>query len=346
MPANWSNPVTTSLYTDVLATLKERDLDAATQFNNGTATSIPTGAIRWDGTLSRWQRWSGTAWAELATTYILTGLQVTSLNNTGNTTLGDSSADSVTVNAATWTFSSATTVAGAVTWSGAQTYSAATTFNGAFGVNSTASFGGLVNTGAGVSTGDVAIEHGAGRTGSGNAYFDFHAAAGTDFEARIIRYSGANGGMDIINAGNGGITVDVSGASDFVVRTNFVERLRIGSLGAITSSDRADALGYKGIPQNARTSAYTPALSDIGKHISITTGGITVPANGAVAFPIGSAITIYNDSASSQSIAITTDTMYLAGTATTGTRTLAQRGLATLVKVGTTTWVISGAGLT
>jgi hypothetical protein len=38
--------------------------------------------------------------------------------------------------------------------------------------------------------------------------------------------------------------------------------------------------------------------------------------------------------------------MYLAGTATTGSRTLAQRGIATATKVTSTNWVISGAGLT
>jgi len=46
------------------------------------------------------------------------------------------------------------------------------------------------------------------------------------------------------------------------------------------------------------------------------------------------------------SIAITTDTMYLAGTGTTGTRTLAAYGMATAVKVAATTWYINGSGLT
>lgn len=112
--------------------------------------------------------------------------------------------------------------------------------------------------------------------------------------------------------------------------------------GALTSGDLADAVGYKGLPQNARTSAYTLALSDIGKHISITTGGVVIPANASVAFPIGATIVVYNNSASTQAISITTDTLRLAGTATTGTRTLAQRGLATCVKVTATEWVVTG----
>lgn len=116
---------------------------------------------------------------------------------------------------------------------------------------------------------------------------------------------------------------------------------------AITASGTiaATSIGYRGLPQNAQTSAYTLALSDIGKQISITTGGIVIPANASVAFPIGAAIAIFNNSSSNQTISITSDTLRLAGTANTGTRTLAQYGLATCVKVSATTWAISGAGL-
>jgi hypothetical protein len=37
--------------------------------------------------------------------------------------------------------------------------------------------------------------------------------------------------------------------------------------------------------------------------------------------------------------------MYLVGTSTTGNKTLAQRGIATVLCVGTNTFVISGGGL-
>jgi hypothetical protein len=121
-----------------------------------------------------------------------------------------------------------------------------------------------------------------------------------------------------------------------------VEALRLLSTGGITSPDLADAVGYKGLPQNSQVSAYTLALSDMGKHISITTGGVVIPANASVAFPIGATIVVFNNSGSSQTISITTDTLRLAGTATTGSRTLAQYGLATLVKVTSTVWVATG----
>jgi hypothetical protein len=65
-----------------------------------------------------------------------------------------------------------------------------------------------------------------------------------------------------------------------------------------------------------------------------------------VAYPIGTAISFVNLSATAISIAITTDTMYLAGFGTTGTRTLAQYGTATALKITSTAWMISGNGLT
>lgn len=99
--------------------------------------------------------------------------------------------------------------------------------------------------------------------------------------------------------------------------------------------------GFRGIPQNEQTSSYTLALTDAGKHIS-TIAGVAIPANASVAFPVGSTIVLYNNSAAAQSVTISTDLLRLAGSTSTGTRSLAAYGLATLLKVGTQTWVISG----
>ena len=107
---------------------------------------------------------------------------------------------------------------------------------------------------------------------------------------------------------------------------------------------------FRNIPQNAQTGSYTLVLADSGKHIYHASGAgaatYTIPANGSVAYPIGTAVTFINLSSTSISIAITTDTMYLSSAGTTGTRTLAQYGSATAIKVDTTIWVISGSGLT
>jgi hypothetical protein len=152
----------------------------------------------------------------------------------------------------------------------------------------------------------------------------------------------ANGGTGATTAGAAltALGAAASGANTDI--TALDQDVTITATGTIAT----DTIGYRGLPQNSKTASYTLALSDQGKMINTTTGGVVIPANASVAFPIGAAISIYNNSASSQTISITTDTIYLAGTATTGSRTLAQRGLATCVKVAATTWVVSGAGVT
>jgi hypothetical protein len=72
----------------------------------------------------------------------------------------------------------------------------------------------------------------------------------------------------------------------------------------------------------------------------------TIPANSSVAFPIGTTIAFIAAAGATLTIAITTDTMYLGGTGTTGSRTLAPYGMATAVKVTATSWFINGTGLT
>ena len=117
--------------------------------------------------------------------------------------------------------------------------------------------------------------------------------------------------------------------------------------GVATSTSTAASLGYLGIPQNSQAANYTTVIGDAGKHIYVTaTSTVTIPANATVAYPIGTTIGFIADTGVTVTIAITSDTMYLAGTGTTGSRTLAAFGMATAVKVTATSWFISGYGLT
>jgi hypothetical protein len=105
----------------------------------------------------------------------------------------------------------------------------------------------------------------------------------------------------------------------------------------------AASQAYPKVPQVAKSSAYTLTASDAGKHISITTGGVTVPAG---IFSAGDAVSIFNNSASSQTITQGGSTVLrFAGSSSTGNRTLAQYGLCTILCVGSNAFVISGAGL-
>lgn len=110
------------------------------------------------------------------------------------------------------------------------------------------------------------------------------------------------------------------------------------------------SIGYLGMPQNSQSAAYTTVLADAGKHILHPTADnnartFTIDSNANVAYPIGTTLTFINQ-INTVTIAITSDTLTLAGAGTTGSRTLAANGLATAIKVGTTSWVINGSGLT
>jgi hypothetical protein len=115
--------------------------------------------------------------------------------------------------------------------------------------------------------------------------------------------------------------------------------------------DGTDAVGFRNIPQNSQSAAYTLVLADSGKHIlhpasDANARTFTIPANSSVAYPIGTAITFINMTSAVVTIAITTDTMYLSSAGTTGSRSLAQYGSATAIKITSTNWLISGSGLT
>lgn len=106
---------------------------------------------------------------------------------------------------------------------------------------------------------------------------------------------------------------------------------------------------YSQIPQNSQSAAYTTVLADAQKHILHPTADnnartFTIAANASVAYPIGTCITFVNQ-INTVTIAITSDTLVLAGTGGTGSRTLAASGVATALKIASTTWIISGTGL-
>lgn len=96
------------------------------------------------------------------------------------------------------------------------------------------------------------------------------------------------------------------------------------------------------IPLARSAAAPTLQLTDRGQLVEATSGPITIPANGSVAFPVGTTIMLYNNTASGITVQITTDTLRWSGSSSTGSRTLAQRGYAFLRKRATTEWVITG----
>ena len=61
--ANWNDPSLTSTYANFLSDMKARDVDAASMADS--PTNPPTGYIRWNTSLLKFQKWNGATWDDL-----------------------------------------------------------------------------------------------------------------------------------------------------------------------------------------------------------------------------------------------------------------------------------------
>ena len=109
--ADHSKPLTTSTYANFVTELDGRfdDLSVGLDPAVTTATNLITNSIRWSSASLKWQKWNGTTWNDLAASYSINingtvgattpaAGAFTTLSSTGNTTLGDAAADTVTIN--------------------------------------------------------------------------------------------------------------------------------------------------------------------------------------------------------------------------------------------------------
>jgi hypothetical protein len=179
-------------------------------------------------------------------------------------------------------------------------------------------------------------------------------ALGTPSAAVLTNATGLPVATGVTGLGTGvatALAVNVGSTGAAVVNGGALGTPSAGNVSNCTV-DGTNAVGFRTIPQNSQSAAYTLVLADSGKHIlhpsaDTTARTFTIPANASVAFPIGTAVTFVNqNSAGVVTIAITSDTMRLAGAGTTGSRTLAANGVATAIKLTATEWIISGVGLT
>ena len=129
-----------------------------------------------------------------------------------------------------------------------------------------------------------------------------------------------------------GISTDMTVGRDVTITRNLTASGTVSDGGG----------NIRAITSNSKSSAYDLTADDVGELIN-TTAGVTVVSG---VFSAGDAVTIYNGTASDITITQGSSvTMYLAGSSTTGDRTLAQKGVATVLCVGTDTFTILGGGL-
>ena len=146
------------------------------------------------------------------------------------------------------------------------------------------------------------------------------------------------------NVAGGNITT--AGAVDV---TGNVTGSNIIATGNIVGTTNGFDIGYLEIPQVVLSANVTTALSDSGKHLYSTTAGnlaVTIPSNANVAFPIGSASTVVVNAAGNVIVDKQAGvSLYLAGNSTDAGRVVSTYGMATIIKVATDVWFISGSGV-
>jgi hypothetical protein len=71
--ADHSKPLTTSTYTNFVSELDARFDDLAVGLDPAftTATNVPANTIRYSSAATKWQKWNGSSWADLAATYAI-----------------------------------------------------------------------------------------------------------------------------------------------------------------------------------------------------------------------------------------------------------------------------------
>lgn len=162
-----------------------------------------------------------------------------------------------------------------------------------------------------------------------------------------------NGHFEIINSGrtadNGSVRINSSNSiggdttyfRDFIVYDGKGTALLTVDGSAGTVSDSMGPLRRLGI--NAQTGAYTVTTTDAGKLIRINnTGNITIPTG----LSPGDMVSIVSHHNSTNTIVQDTGlTMYNTADGSTGNRTLAARGVCTILWSHTDTAYISGSGL-
>tara|TARA_R100001082_G_scaffold4070_1_gene3135 strand:- start:2144 stop:3838 length:1695 start_codon:yes stop_codon:yes gene_type:complete len=149
--------------------------------------------------------------------------------------------------------------------------------------------------------------------------------------------------------GKGLLTKDVIQWYDSTAYREVCHQGNLGSSGALSSttvytSAIHDSKGnLRSIPSAAKSSAHTLVAADAGKVIYTSSGGVTVPNS---VLSAGDAVTIINNSGSDQTITQGSGvTLYNTADASTGNRTLAGRGMATIWFASASVAYISGTGI-
>lgn len=313
--ANWSNPVLTSTYTNFMNELKDRDTDLALQFDGTTSSNLTTGTIRWTSSINRWQKWTGSSWGELTSTYALTGLSTTGNASIGGTLSVTGSTSLATATATTPATADNSTAIATTAWVRAQGYSGATTGTSANTPNTLVQRDGSGNFAAGTLTlTGLSLSGNIDTTATG--YFDLPVGTtaqrpGTPntgnirFNSSLTQFEGYNGATwaPVGTTGSSGDTLIAvnlknasSGTNNIVLNADGTATLDPSNViknGTAVNSTSGTAIDFTNIPSWAKritvlfngvsTSGTSPVRIQIGSSGGFLTsgyqGGVTLNVN-------------------------------------------------------------------
>jgi hypothetical protein len=149
-------------------------------------------------------------------------------------------------------------------------------------------------------------------------------------------------------SGNAGILQYNDGTNEVSYSSNITGNLNVIG-GNISGNTAGFTIGYRDIPQVSFTGNATLAATDAGRHYYstlATANTLTIANNTSVSWSVGTAITVVNRGSGNITIAQGSGvSLYLAGNATSGNRTISTYGMATLLNVAANIWMINGTGV-
>ena len=174
-------------------------------------------------------------------------------------------------------------------------------------------------------SGNSGITIRSGASNNGAIFFADGTAGNSNYEG-TIQYDHSNNELYFRSAALIALTLDSSQNATF---------------GGSVADSKGD---LRRVPANTQSGggAYTLVAADSGKLIARSGGNVTIPNS---VFTTGDMVTILNNSGSDITLTASVSTLYNTADASTGNRTLAARGMATIYFTGATSAYISGAGL-
>ena len=340
---DWTKPVIGDNYANWAAYIKDRDNDLAVGLDPAVitasypGTNLPTGTVRWSSASNKWQKHSGAnVWVDLASAYAinisgsaatLTTTRAIAISGDGTGTQNFDGSAGISISMTLATVNSNVGSYGAATGNiptftvnakGLITAASHAAASGTWGINIT----GYASNIAGGANGSIPYQTASNTTAL--------LAAGTS--GYLMKTNGAGAPSWVDPA-----TLTVSAAASATNATNATNLTGSGTISSTTTGttqtagDASTKIAttafvdtMRGIPASSTTTTF--AIADRGKCV-VASAAINIPVS---VFAADDTLSVYNDSASSINITISGGTLRLAGTATTGTRVLAQRGFATL----------------